>query len=301
ESADYLKGTDRFPKINDARIKDLSERKQQNRVSEQDLRQLDELLMRKRMEKEVVPLAKKLVDSEGHVVQLPPAKTGAAQKEQIKNGRQLFSERGCLACHMHTGTTTDDETKLPRVESHQEFGPDLSRIAAKIAPEISPNDADAKRRWVVQWILNPNIHHPRTRMPILHLTLEQADDVGAWLLSQEVKDWTQGDVPEPSSEALAALAKVYLIKAPGMTRQDAEDILSGEPNNRHGIIDVGGLPLDSDERELEAPLTNDKLKWYIGRKAIAREGCYACHEIPGFGDAKPIGTTLNDWGKKDPE
>jgi mono/diheme cytochrome c family protein len=30
-------------------------------------------------------------------------------------------------------------------------------------------------------------------------------------------------------------------------------------------------------------------------------GCFGCHNIPGFDDAKPIGTPLNDWGKKDPE
>src|SRR5262249_6369290 len=43
-----------------------------------------------------------------------------------------------------------------------------------------------------------------------------------------------------------------------------------------------------------------KLKWYIGRKAIVRLGCYGCHDIPGFEQSKPVGTPLNDWGKKDP-
>ena len=45
----------------------------------------------------------------------------------------------------------------------------------------------------------------------------------------------------------------------------------------------------------------DKLEWYIGKKAIGRLGCYGCHDVPGFETAKPIGTALNDWGKKDPE
>ena len=64
------------------------------------------------------------------------------------------------------------------------FAPDLSRLAAKIAPQ--KGDAKARRRWVVQWVLNPNIYHPRTRMPITHLTVQQACDVADWLLSQEV-------------------------------------------------------------------------------------------------------------------
>src|SRR5262249_55902707 len=44
----------------------------------------------------------------------------------------------------------------------------------------------------------------------------------------------------------------------------------------------------------------DKLKYYIGKKAVGRMGCFACHDVPGFEYAKPIGTPLNDWGKKDP-
>jgi mono/diheme cytochrome c family protein len=39
---------------------------------------------------------------------------------------------------------------------------------------------------------------------------------------------------------------------------------------------------------------------YLGRKAIGRLGCFACHDIPGFDTAKPVGVELNDWGKKDP-
>ena len=40
------------------------------------------------------------------------------------------------------------------------------------------------------------------------------------------------------------------------------------------------------------------LKHYLGKKAISRLGCYGCHDIPGFENAKSIGVGLNDWGKK---
>src|SRR2546425_12735399 len=47
------------------------------------------------------------------------------------------------------------------------FGPNLSLIAAKIKPELGDKgDKDAARRWLTQWIMNPNLHHPRTRMPV---------------------------------------------------------------------------------------------------------------------------------------
>ena len=37
---------------------------------------------------------------------------------------------------------------------------------------------------------------------------------------------------------------------------------------------------------------------YAGEKLIAHYGCYACHKIPGFEDAKPIGTELTEEGSK---
>ncbi|WP_146507158.1 c-type cytochrome [Thalassoglobus neptunius] len=38
---------------------------------------------------------------------------------------------------------------------------------------------------------------------------------------------------------------------------------------------------------------------YVGRRTISRYGCYGCHDIPGFENARPIGAALNDWGRKD--
>ncbi len=43
----------------------------------------------------------------------------------------------------------------------------------------------------------------------------------------------------------------------------------------------------------------DKLL-YLGERTISRLGCFGCHTIPGFENAKPIGTALNDWGIKSP-
>jgi cytochrome c2 len=37
---------------------------------------------------------------------------------------------------------------------------------------------------------------------------------------------------------------------------------------------------------------------YAGEKLIAHYGCFACHRIPGFEEAKPIGTELTEEGSK---
>ena len=53
------------------------------------------------------PIAVKLIDENGETVQLP-AKEGDAAV-----GRRLFTERGCLACHSHEGTTKAAERRPP--------------------------------------------------------------------------------------------------------------------------------------------------------------------------------------------
>jgi len=300
ESQDYLEGKDKYRGAMKARLKELQENQLR---SEQETRVMEELARRLELDKDPIPLAKEIRDSEGQVISLPAVPQDAkGQEDQRRHGRLLFTERGCLACHSHSGTTKA-EGQFAAVDSDANFGPDLSRLAAKIAPEVK--DPDAKRRWLIQWILNPNIHFPRTRMPITHLKAEEAADVAAWLLSQPAEGWdAQEDVPAPRPEAIVDLARVYLLKAPGMTHEDVREILTPvEGNKWQGMApaDAKRLPLDADERQLSGPISEDALKWYIARKAITRLGCFGCHDVPGFATSKPIGTALNDWGKKDPE
>ena len=270
-----------------------------------------------------IPIAQQIFDEQGEPVldALPePAKND--QAKHLTEGHRIFTERGCLACHVHEGVLKKSDDGVPAVPAAAaEFAPDLSRIAAKIAPLTADGkavDPKARRRWVVQWVLNPNVYHPRTRMPITHLTVQQACDVADWLLSQEVKpeelaDWK--DPEAPSVDSLVALARVYLIKAPGMTSHKVEEIANlGEilPKDAADERTIPGfsaddlkyMTRDADERVLAGPIARkdlkDKLEWYIGRKSISRLGCYGCHDLPGFETAKPVGTALNDWGKKIP-
>jgi mono/diheme cytochrome c family protein len=303
ESKDYLGGADKYRRANQARIDEFRQMKKNNLASEQDLKTLEQLVRGMELDKPPVPLAKRLIDSEGKDVTLPPAPTEKkAQDEQTKRGRILFTERGCLACHQHQGTSRT-EGDIPTVTGEATFAPDLSRVAAKIGPENG--GPDAKRHWLVQWIMDPHIHSPRSRMPVTHLRVDQAADVAAWLLSQAPEGWNeQEELPKASSENIAELARVYLLKAPGMTRTRVDNILTSTGDGKRAGLpeeEVKSLAIDADERYLAGPLSDDQLEWYIGRKAVSRLGCYGCHDIPGFNAAKPVGTPLNDWGKKDPE
>jgi cytochrome c2 len=216
-----------------------------------------------------------------------------------EEGRRLFTERGCLACHSHGGTEKAGGGAAA-VVGEATFGPNLSRLAAKL-------NGEKGRRWLIQWIINPNVHFPRTRMPITHLTPKEAGQVADWLLNQPVpKDaefdkWNEGP-PEPTKETLVDLARVYLKKAPNVNPLEVDEVLANgfaadrltDPQNPQRIA------AEADEQVLKAPITEGSLKLYIGKKALNRLGCFACHDIPGFELAKPIGTPLNDWGKKDP-
>ena len=141
-------------------------------------------------------------------------------------------------------------------------------------------------------------------MPITHLSVSNANDVAAWLLSQKVDDWKEADPAKPDLKQIKALARVYLAKAPGVTLTDLEAFLPAEGDAMPGIPKerLSDLARDAEEHNLAAgTVTPEGLLWYIGKKAIGKQGCYACHDIPGFETAKPIGMALNDWGKKDPE
>ena len=73
-------------------------------------------------------------------------------------GKKLFETVGCQACHKVNG-------------NGELFGPNLTRIGQKVNPD-----------WLVSWIKNPDEFNPKSIMPNLRLSLEQASDIAAYLL-----------------------------------------------------------------------------------------------------------------------
>jgi mono/diheme cytochrome c family protein len=249
------------------------------------------------------------------LVDLAPGYQGSGEK-----GRILFTEKGCLACHTHQGTEvvqgTADKVDLfsPKIASDAVFGPNLSQVAEKLGktPEA--------RKWLIQWIVNPHVHSPRSRMPVTHLTPNEAADVAAWLLAQRADDavgpdWKTLEVTPPATDDLKNLAKVYLARM--LSERDMKTFLGGMPAEEQAdlpkylkdptastkITPEWRLILNDIADDEKALLVNDvksddSLKFYLGKKAVNRLGCYGCHDIPGFETAKSIGVGLNDWGKK---
>ena len=98
---------------------------------------------------------------------------------------------------------------------------------------------------------------------------------------------------------LDELVKLYLSKQ--LNTADTDQVLASR-QYPHPKSKIKG-----DEVELATAdgKAADSKKWqamrlnYVGRRTISRYGCYGCHDIPNFETARPIGTTLQDWGRKD--
>lgn len=236
----------------------------------------------------------------------PPADLKADHKANPQSGELLFKKHGCVACHSHDQVKVYDDKGT--LLSQAEFGPNLIGLGEKLGVAKDPKHAE---KWLYYWLSDPTRYHPRTYMPNPQLTPAERSDLVSWLLTGtgNVKppEHPEGAIPwnEVKVDAgdVKALAKSYLDKA--LPRQQVEEALTG------GLEDVSSLRVDADERILaknqpkgspfESWGQDARVSFYVGRKSVARYGCFACHDIPGFEYTKPIGTPINDWGRKDPE
>jgi cytochrome c1 len=97
-----------------------------------------------------------------------PRPYSIAGRGDARQGRELIRSFGCGACHIIPGVH----------EANGLVGPPLLLFGRRtmIAGEL-PNSPDNLARW----IRNPKSVEPRTAMPDLGLTADQAQDVAAYL------------------------------------------------------------------------------------------------------------------------
>jgi cytochrome c2 len=223
---------------------------------------------------------------------------GVTETASAERGKWLFESRGCLACHSHA--------EFPGIASSQ--GPDLSRVAAKF-------NSGKGQRWIYSWLRDPRNYHSRTAMPNLFLdpisevdangnptgrVTDPAADIVAFLLSVPA-EWQPeaaapaGDFSVEEEAALSDLTTVWLSasfprrRAERYAREGIPERLAATVKVDEQVL-VGMTPANRTERQLE----------YVARRSLSRYGCFGCHDIPGFETAKPIGTPLANWGRKDP-
>ena len=286
---------------------------------------------------ELAALAEYLHEKSQSIELLSPAKD---YKPNADDGKKFFEQKGCLACHTHKSAP----------KSKSDFGPDLSRIAAK----IKRNSTDPNKPgfhfsdWLYTWLREPQRYHKRSKMPHLFLSTEEevpladpkkdnkkqppagkskkvrtrkadvAADITAFLLKASDDDSLRKEIfgnhadTKPLIPAgkksrtkflsnLDELATLYLRKA--LTKAQVDLFYR---TRKYPITNLAQIKGDEIEfaREADGRKLSDaewealKLR-YVGRRTISRYGCYGCHDVPGFERARPIGTTLQDWGRKE--
>ena len=174
----------------------------------------------------------------------PPASfVDAPQKSDPKRGKDLFLQKGCLACHQHRpydlesvqkadrdhvnpaykpdAALTYDPKNFPeavRTYAEANYGPNLGNIAAKFQSQ-----ADKGLKWLSNWIQNPEKYHPKSLMPNLQLSLQDAADIASWLISVP-GDWpvesSVAAVSDPEvSAAIDELVKLHVTKGGYKSRE----------------------------------------------------------------------------------
>lgn len=143
--------------------------------------------------------------------------------------------------------------------------------ASDFAPELSGLGSKVKPEWLYTWLKDPKHYSKDTRMPNLRLTDQEAQDIASFLLTERNEEFDQQPIPQIKPAVLDELVLKNLQKT--LRRVQAE----------------GELAQMTEEAKLE----------FVGKESIAFQGCFACHSIKGFEDAKPIGTELSDHGRKD--
>jgi cbb3-type cytochrome oxidase cytochrome c subunit len=221
----------------------------------------------------------------------------------VARGKEAFLQRGCMACHSHRPYTvadrpsslgakdlsqkyrpdpaqTWDPGQFPdraRPYATADFGPNLSNIAAKF------QSGAQGYKWLANWIKSPESYHPKSLMPNLQVSWQEAADIASWILSVPGQWPVDVAVPDLDArdergrfavrDALDELIRLYKVKA--------------------------GTPLSQVDRVVRDMSRDDKLM-FLGERTIGRLGCFGCHNIAGFEAYKPIGTPLNGWGTKSP-
>ena len=264
-----------------------------------------------------------------------PAPPEVTEPPSANRGEQLFRLRGCLACHRHADHPGGKSTVGPDLSR---TGAKFSTAAGKewlaswlrdparhsprtlmpnplLVPEPLPSGSapetasDGKvGRSTAQSHRDPAEKVAGLR-PTLHLTghatkpqmTDPAADIAAYLAGS-----TGGWKLKPSAPLvgadLDALAVLYLSKTATRPKGDSpifaakRDIGTGEALLAAKIGTVPREPPDA--AGLVATIDQKRKLLDVGRRTIARRGCFGCHDIPGFENAQPIGPALSDWGRK---
>ncbi len=133
-------------------------------------------------------------------------------------------------------------------------GPELSRVGSKVT-----------REWLAAWLKNPKDYWPETRMPNLRLTNNEIADLVEYLSSK--KDPEFDAQPVPSED-------IYMMRTLALDHMKSR------------------MPILEAQKKVRS-MSDVEVELYVGERTISFYGCFGCHNIPGFEEAKPTGAILS--------
>ena len=176
-----------------------------------------------------------------------------------ENGEKLFNAIGCMGCHV----SENDPLSAPLISNYENLtkvhGPNLIGLGSKVTAE-----------WLYKWLMNPQEYMPTTKMPNLRLSPDQAKDLTAYLLNNRNKEFEDSPSHNYDPSVLEDLTVNWFKKS-----------------NPEKFAMAKAEKMDQQE----------KLN-FIGEKSIRHYGCFGCHHIDGFENAKPIGVEITEEGSK---
>lgn len=175
-----------------------------------------------------------------------------------ENGRMLVKSLGCMGCHRMEEDPLEDDKPSFDAMRRQQ-GPNLIYLGSK-----------TNQQWIYNWIRNPQSYHPDTKMPNLRLSKQEASDISSYLISEKNEEFDARVVPDLDIDELDKIVRSFLRQT---KRKEEVDF------------------------EISSMMINQKLN-YAGEKLIRHYGCFSCHAIDGFENAKSIGTPLTTEGSK---
>jgi len=117
---------------------------------------------------------------------------------------------------------------------------------------------------------DPSSYHLQTKMPNLRISDQEAADIAEFLIQDHNKLFEMKSVPAFDEDIVNEIVLDFMSKLE---------------------------PTKSAEAKMKT-MTLDEKFHFAGQKLIGQYGCYACHDIKGFEDAKPIGPELTEEGSK---
>lgn len=177
-----------------------------------------------------------------------------------KRGKEIVASVGCLGCHRAPYEDPAGEARLHSLL--REHGPHLVGLGTKTS-----------KPWIYHWLKDPHRYSPKSKMPNMRLTDQEASDIAEYLnLSRR--------------EAFAAPPLPSIDEGPDgiLDRFTVQYLMQTQP--------------ESAARETSSTMDTHAKQLFIGEKLIRHRGCFACHDIPGFEDDLPIGTELTEEGSK---